>query len=119
MLATITLRVWFLFLRTPIIRRFAVTVSALCISGTYISAGVLWHKIKGQVLALESIKNTNDHSSVFVWLFVPSLVLHSVLFALKVCRFITSPTYLQTDTLLWRFMKECVSLRSSAVRLQF
>ncbi|KIJ65641.1 hypothetical protein HYDPIDRAFT_27637 [Hydnomerulius pinastri MD-312] len=100
--AVITLRVWYLFSRSPAVRSFAVTAFALTTLADFLVVGLLWSKVKSEILD----PSATSASPVLAWVYVPSLFIHSTLFGLKVYRFVTSPTRMQTDTLLWRFMKE-------------
>ncbi|KAF9226342.1 hypothetical protein BS17DRAFT_541916 [Gyrodon lividus] len=105
--AAITLRVWYLFSRSRIIRVFALTVFIMTTIAAVIIAAKLWPRMQKELQALSSGDVTGLSNLPPVWYFyVPSLIIHSTLFALKVYRFAISPSSMQTETLLWRFLKE-------------
>ncbi|KAF8141591.1 hypothetical protein EV363DRAFT_1150048 [Boletus edulis] len=99
--SVITLRIWFLFSRQIAIKIFAVALLvATAIANTLLLA-LQWNSIQ-YGLSHPQIST----SSSFAWVYVPSLLSHTILFALKVYRFLTSPARMQSDSLLWGFVKE-------------
>lgn len=85
------------------IKNIVIMAYIACTLATALLSAFLWSYVRAGVpQAGTEIRRT----SVMVWLYVPSLLLHSFLFALKAYRFVTSPKYLQRDTLLWRLLKE-------------
>ncbi|KAG9311741.1 hypothetical protein JVU11DRAFT_7984 [Chiua virens] len=100
-LAAITIRVWYMFTHSSVIRALVVTAFLASTVATGILTGTLWEFLEKVVQNIQS-----DRTSVIAWFYVPSLFLHSFLFALKVYRFMMTPKYLRKDTLLWRFLKE-------------
>ncbi|KAH7913806.1 hypothetical protein BJ138DRAFT_1001559 [Hygrophoropsis aurantiaca] len=100
--AVITLRVWYLFPRSKPVRFFAVSMYASCTIGTGLAGILLYTTISNELQDVDM-----ERSPSLVWIiFLPSLIIHSVLFALKIYRFLNSSSYLQNGTLLHRFMKE-------------
>ncbi|KAH0834819.1 hypothetical protein J3R83DRAFT_10428 [Lanmaoa asiatica] len=97
-----------MFARRPIFRGIAVSAFIANTLATAVLSGVLWPYM------LAGLTGSARKSAV-VWLYVPSLLFHSFLFALKVYRFLTSPKYLQRDTLLWRFLKEGMVMYACAL----
>ncbi|KAF9218966.1 hypothetical protein BS17DRAFT_471032 [Gyrodon lividus] len=97
--SVITLRVWYLFSRSPIVRSFAVAILAITTVVNALIVAMLWKDIRNWVFDPFT-------PSTIVWVYVPSLFIHTTLFMLKVYRFVTSSVRTQTDTLLWRFVKE-------------
>ncbi|KAH7913807.1 hypothetical protein BJ138DRAFT_1133859 [Hygrophoropsis aurantiaca] len=100
--AVITLRVWYLFSRSKYIRYGAVAMYGACTLSTALCAAFLFSTVKNELEAPNLFKSP----SAVVAVYIPSLVIHTVLFGLKVYRFATSPTYYQSKTLLRRFLKE-------------
>jgi len=50
--------------------------------------------------------------------YVPSLVIRTILFALMVYRFFTSSVKMQTDSFLWRFLKRvCLSMNVHQINI--
>ncbi|KIJ58136.1 hypothetical protein HYDPIDRAFT_171390 [Hydnomerulius pinastri MD-312] len=99
--AVITLRVWYMFPHSPAIRWFAIATFALCCVGDGLLCGLIWKDVRH-----DADNPWLKMSPTVAWIFVPSLIIHSILFALKVYRFSTSPTHVQTNTLLRRVVKE-------------
>ena len=100
----ITLRIWFLFSRNPVVRAFAV---ALLIAATV--ANFLLVAIQYNIIQYEVLHPQLSSSSSLAWVYVPSLIIHTVLFALKVYRFLTRSVKMETDSLLWGFVKEYIA----------
>ncbi|KAI6144834.1 hypothetical protein EDD17DRAFT_1449400, partial [Pisolithus thermaeus] len=82
--AVITLRVWYLFSRNAFVR--AIAVGALC-SSTAVSLALVFTLV-GTIEAFLTASSPTQMPSAgrLVWLYVPSLIFHSILFALKVYR---------------------------------
>ncbi|KAI9464227.1 hypothetical protein HD554DRAFT_1284736 [Boletus coccyginus] len=99
--SVITLRIWYLFSRNLVIKTFAVV---LLIATTV--ASILLAAFQYDTMQFETLHLELSSSGALAWLYVPPLVIHSVLFALKVYRFLTSSVRMQTDSLLWGFVKE-------------
>jgi len=72
-------------------------------------ASILLVAFQYNTMEFEVLHPELSSSGSLAWLYVPPLVIHSVLFALKVFRFLTSSVRTQTDSLLWGFVKEYVS----------
>lgn len=102
-LAAITTRVWYMFAHSPTIRNIVIVAYIACTLATALLSGFLWPSVQAGVPRGGS---EVARTSTMVWIYVPSLSLHSFLFALKVYRFVMSPNYLQRNTFLWRFLKE-------------
>ncbi|KIK96576.1 hypothetical protein PAXRUDRAFT_825807 [Paxillus rubicundulus Ve08.2h10] len=96
----ITLRVWYLFSRKPLIRTFAVFVYFCCTLATAVFAGIFFDAYQEQLTTSVQPKH-----SIFV-AYIPSLAIHTVLFGLKVYRFATSPKNLHGEAFLRRFLHE-------------
>ncbi|KAF9226340.1 hypothetical protein BS17DRAFT_698543 [Gyrodon lividus] len=105
--SVITLRVWYMFSRSPMIKSFAIMAFATSTIATVLLAGFLWKYVKGE---LSQGGTPGVPTSVVAWIYAPALAIHSILFLLKVYRFVTSPACLQRNTLLWRFVKEHTKL---------
>lgn len=99
----VTIRVWYMFAHSPIIRGIAVGAYITSTLTSAVLAGILLPRVREGIPRLGTVP---PRTPIIAWLYVPSLLFHSLLFALKVYRFVTSPKYLQTDTFLWRFLRE-------------
>ncbi|KAG1722030.1 uncharacterized protein EDB91DRAFT_1175339 [Suillus paluster] len=80
--AVIALRVWYLFSRNKLIRRFAALLYFVCICSTWTLIGFLFNRIYQEMQHPSLIKNP----SIFAVVYAPAFVNHSVLFGLKVYR---------------------------------
>ncbi|KAF8556007.1 hypothetical protein OG21DRAFT_1409977, partial [Imleria badia] len=100
----ITLRIWFLFSRKPAVKIFAVFLPIATFVTSALLVALQWNSIQSTLL-----NPPLSAASSFAWAYVPSLVFHSVLFALKVYRFLTSSVRMKTDTLLWGLHKRVPS----------
>lgn len=99
------LRVWYLFLNNRLIRISAAILFVICLIASIVLVVFDWPNVRVEVLDPGFV----PESSEIAWVYVPSLIIHSALFALKVYRFAMSsgrPRELQMDTFLWRFIKE-------------
>lgn len=101
----ITLRVWHLFHRNRFIGWLAAAAFILCAAGTAVASGLKF----GTVRDVLSNPLAAAKSSIFL-IYVPSLVIHTVMFSLKVYRFHVSPRALQRHGIIYRLLKEYVSL---------
>jgi len=99
--SVITLRVWFLFSRNPVVRLFSLTLLFASAVTTLFLSMMLWKT--NHFNALHPFVRS---SPMIALVYVPSLVIHTILFALTVYRFFTSSAKMQTDSFLWRFLKE-------------
>ncbi|KAN0085886.1 hypothetical protein V8E55_007020 [Tylopilus felleus] len=108
----ITMRVWYMFSRAPFIRAIAIIAYIVSTLAAVVLSIVLWPDVRN---GIPQVGRETPRSAVIAWLFVPSLLMHSLLFALKVYRFVTSPKYLQTDTFLWRFLREGMVMYACAL----
>ncbi|KAG1718949.1 hypothetical protein EDB19DRAFT_1789251 [Suillus lakei] len=101
----VTLRVWHLFHRSQFIRWLAVAVFIGSIIGTGIVGGVSFRGIKNVVTNI-SAENMNESPPVIFVIYLPSLIVHTVMFALTMYRFRGSSRALQEHGFIHRFMKE-------------
>lgn len=100
--AVITLRVWYLFPRNKLIRRFAASLYIVCTYSTWVLTGILFKRLFQEMQHPNLVKNP----SIFAVLFVPGFVIHTVLFALKIYRYMTSDRFQRRSSLLAGFLKE-------------
>ncbi|KAI6168193.1 hypothetical protein EDD17DRAFT_1532558, partial [Pisolithus thermaeus] len=123
--AVITLRVWYLFSRNAFVR--TLIVGTLC-SSTAASFALLSPLVKDiEKLFASTIQTPLRSPKQIMWLYVPSLINHSILFVLKVYRFMQSGKSLHMETPMRRYLKEGMlmyafamgSLVSTIVRLSF
>ncbi|KAF8551748.1 hypothetical protein OG21DRAFT_1498889 [Imleria badia] len=108
----ITIRVWHMFAHSPIIRGIAIIAYITSTLASSVLAGILLPHIRE---GIPQLGTKPARTSIIAWLYVPSLLFHSLLFALKVYRFVASPKYLQTDTFLWRFLREGMIMYACAL----
>jgi len=108
--AVITLRVWYLFPRSRVIRYVAVTTYLACAAVTLSLAGYYCGAIESFVdtLSIESDLALQMHPPLVWQVYVPSLFIHSFLFSLKIYRVVTCSDSLGNMPLLQRFLKEWV-----------
>ncbi|KAG9313004.1 hypothetical protein JVU11DRAFT_6442 [Chiua virens] len=97
----ITLRVWFLYPRNLVVKILAVALMLSTATASALISASHW-----TVIRAESLNPLAPTSRALAWIYVPSLVIHSVLFGLKVFRFLSSSVRNQSDSLLWGFVKE-------------
>ncbi|KAF8434510.1 hypothetical protein L210DRAFT_862329, partial [Boletus edulis BED1] len=107
---TITIRVCYIFAHSLFIRSIAIGAYIACTVVSAVLAGILWPDVRGLIY-----QPGVDRTSMLAWFLVPSILFHSLLFALKVYRFVTIPRYLPTDTFLWRFLKEGMVMYACAI----
>ena len=98
------MRVWYLFPYSPTIRSIAVMAYIITTLASAVLSGVLWPYVRLAGMAPPGTEP--PRTPMFAWLFVPSLLFHSLLFALKVYRLVMSPKHLRRGAFLWRFLKE-------------
>jgi hypothetical protein len=96
-----------MFAHSPVVKGIAVGAYIVTALASSVLSGVLWPYVRAGIAGIPQAGTEPPHTPmpVIAWLFVPSLLFHSLLFALKVYRFVMSPKYLQS-TFLWRFLKE-------------
>ncbi|KAG9311743.1 hypothetical protein JVU11DRAFT_7986 [Chiua virens] len=92
-----------MFAHNVIIRIVAIGAYIASTCTVAILSGFLWYFVQAEI---PQGPTEPGRKTVIAWLYVPSLMLHSLLFGLKVYRFVTSPKYMQRDTFLWRFLTE-------------
>ncbi|KAI6129884.1 hypothetical protein EV401DRAFT_717539 [Pisolithus croceorrhizus] len=102
--AVITLRVWYLFSRNACVRTFI--VGTLC--GSIAASCALLSPLVGDIdkLFTSTTETTLRSPEQIMWLFVPSVTNHSILFVLKVYRFMQSGKSLHMEPPMRRFLKE-------------
>lgn len=100
--AVIALRVWYLFTRNMQIRVFAASLYILCIGSTIVLSGTLFDQYFQEMVHPSLAKNP----TIFALVYAPGFVNHSVLFSLKVYRFMTSDRFQRRSSLLKGFLKE-------------
>ncbi|KAI6107944.1 hypothetical protein F5141DRAFT_1119609 [Pisolithus sp. B1] len=102
--AVITLRVWYLFSRNAFVRTFV--VGTLC--GSTAASFALLSPLVGTIEKLFTSTTSTPLQSPghIIWIFVPSLANHSILFALKVYRFMQGRKSLHIEAPSRRFLKE-------------
>ncbi|KAJ8586993.1 hypothetical protein M405DRAFT_794832 [Rhizopogon salebrosus TDB-379] len=108
--AVITLRVWYLFPRNKLIRRFAASLYIVCTYSTWVLTGILFKRLFQEMQHPNLVKNP----SIFAVLFVPGFVIHTVLFALKIYRYMTSDRFQRRSSLLAGFLKEGLAMYACA-----
>ncbi|KAG8216456.1 hypothetical protein J3R82DRAFT_6563 [Butyriboletus roseoflavus] len=91
-----------MFAHSSCIRDIVIVAYAASALATVVLSGILWSYVRAGILQ----GGMPVRESGMVWIYVPSLALHSFVFGLKVYRFTMSPNYLQRNTFLWRFLKE-------------
>ncbi|EGO00680.1 hypothetical protein SERLA73DRAFT_71674 [Serpula lacrymans var. lacrymans S7.3] len=106
--AVITLRVWYLFPRSRIIRCIAITAYLACASITIILAAYYCGAIESFVNTLSvDLDLVSPMHPPLVWqIYIPSLFIHSFLFSLKIYRVMVCTDSLGNMPLLQRFLKE-------------
>ncbi|KAI6024996.1 hypothetical protein PISMIDRAFT_673206 [Pisolithus microcarpus 441] len=100
--ASITLRVWYLFSRNAFVRTFVVCV----LFGSIAASFALLAPLVGSLEQLFTIRTPLQSPGKTLWLFVPSLINHSILFALKVYRFMQGGKSLHMEAPSRRLFKE-------------
>lgn len=89
-------------MRHKIIRRSAVLLYIVCTSSTWALTGTFF----GRLLQEMEHPNITKNPSILAVLYVPSFVIHTVLFALKIYRYTTSDRFQRRSSLLAGFLKE-------------
>ncbi|KIJ66832.1 hypothetical protein HYDPIDRAFT_26250 [Hydnomerulius pinastri MD-312] len=100
--AVITFRVWHLFSRNAFIKTFAVAMFLICTIATAVFAGISYDTMKHELTSPDPASSPVSLVAVYV----PSLVIHTVLFGLKLYRFTMSSKTSRSEALLRRFVKE-------------
>jgi hypothetical protein len=100
--AVIALRVWYLFSRSKQIRLFAVLLYIVCIASTMVLSGTLFDQFFQEMVQPSFTKSP----TIFALVYAPGFINHSVLFALKVYRYMTSDRFQRRSSLLKGFLKE-------------
>ena len=100
--AAIVIRVWYLFARNRLVRTIAVSTFAAAVVASIAIVNFAIKDIKSLLMSTTVI----PVSATLLWIFVPSLIIHTVLFALKVYRFSQSSRSLHVEAPLRRFLKE-------------
>ncbi|KAG1754769.1 uncharacterized protein EDB91DRAFT_1242014 [Suillus paluster] len=109
--AVIALRVWYLFSRNKLIRRFSALLYIVCISSTWVSTGVLFDRYLQEV----EQPNFTRNPSIFAFVYAPALVNHSVLFALTTYKYMASDRFQRGSSLLGGFLKEGLIMYTCAM----
>lgn len=102
--AAVTLRVWYLFSHNAIVR--TVAVGALCASTAASFAMLAMFLGSIEKLFTSGSPTRLQIPGQIVWLCVPALIVHTLLFALKVYRFAQGWKSLHVEAPLRRFFKE-------------
>ncbi|KAL4075063.1 hypothetical protein V8B97DRAFT_1666880 [Scleroderma yunnanense] len=100
--AAIVIRVWYLFARNVVIRTIAVATFAIAAVSTLVVSVLSTADIR---LLLAPTPPTSIPETL-MWIFIPSLIMHTILFTLKVYRLSQSPRVLHIEAPLRRFLKE-------------
>ncbi|KAG1837491.1 hypothetical protein F4604DRAFT_1842606 [Suillus subluteus] len=99
----VTLRVWHLFHRSRFIRWLAAAVFISSMIGTAIVGGFSFHDVKN---AYEITNSSSGSPPVLFTIYLPSLIVHTVMFSLTMYRFRASSGALQEHGIIHRFLKE-------------
>jgi hypothetical protein len=83
-------------------------VLIICTAGTAITSGFKFSAVRSVV---EFSNTLTAQDKIFV-IYLPSLIVHTVMFLLKAYRFRISPKALQRHGIIHRFLKEYVLYRS-------
>ncbi|KAG2107385.1 uncharacterized protein F5147DRAFT_203823 [Suillus discolor] len=102
----VTLRVWHLFHRRRLIRWFAAVVFIGSMIGSAIVGGVSFDAVKSAYEITNSSVNSNKSPPVIFIIYLPSLIVHTVMFSLTMYRFRASSGALQEHGIIHRFLKE-------------
>ncbi|KAI6025923.1 hypothetical protein F5J12DRAFT_454724 [Pisolithus orientalis] len=102
--AAVTLRVWYLFSRNVYVRTIAVTALIGSATASFTMVSTLVGSM--EKLFTSGISIQTHIPGKIVWLFVPALIDHTLLFALKVYRFAQGRKSLHVEAPLRRFFKE-------------
>ncbi|KIK39867.1 hypothetical protein CY34DRAFT_807768 [Suillus luteus UH-Slu-Lm8-n1] len=102
----VTLRVWHLFHRSRVIRWFAAAVFISSMIGTTIVGGLSFNDVKAAYeVSSSSAKSSSGHPEIFT-IYLPSLIVHTVMFSLTMHRFRSSSRALQEHGIFHRILKE-------------
>lgn len=112
--AALTIRVWYLFPKYPLIRTSVVSAYVSCTIATCVVIGLSEKYIYADT---HSTTVNQDGASVIAAIYIPFLVLDIFLFVLKVYMLATSPAYMKRDTFVSRFMKEYALIYTSCATL--
>lgn len=104
----VTLRVWHLFHRSRIIRWFAAAVFISSMIGTAIVAGLSFQNVKAVYEVTSSSAKTSSGPPEIFTIYLPSLIVHTVMFSLTMHRFRSSSraSSLQEHGIFHRILKE-------------
>lgn len=102
----VTLRVWHLFYRSKIIRWFAAAVFISSMIGTAVVGGVNFNDVKRAFEISSSSTNMNKGPPVIFTIYLPSLIVHTIMFSLTMYRFRASSRALQEHGIFHRILKE-------------
>ncbi|KAG2341895.1 hypothetical protein BDR05DRAFT_887505, partial [Suillus weaverae] len=102
----VTLRVWHLFHRSRFIRWLAASVFIGSMIGTAIIGGISFHNVKSAYEITNFSANLNGSHPVIFTIYLPSLIVHTVMFLLTMYRFRTSSRALEEHGIVHRFLKE-------------
>ncbi|KAG2141125.1 uncharacterized protein EDB93DRAFT_1089574, partial [Suillus bovinus] len=102
----VTLRVWHLFHRSYFIRWLAAAVFIGSVIGTAFVGGVSFYDVKNAYEIATSSANSNRSPPVIFTIYLPSLIVHTVMFSLTMYRFSASSRALQEHGIIHRFLKE-------------
>lgn len=102
----VTLRVWHLFHRSHFIRWLAAAVFIGSMIGTAIVGGISFHDVKNAYEITNSSANSNGSPPVIFTIYLPSLIVHTVMFSLTTYRFRATSGALQEHGIVHRFLKE-------------
>ncbi|KAG2053364.1 hypothetical protein BDR06DRAFT_956696 [Suillus hirtellus] len=110
----VTLRVWHLFFRSCLIRWLAVTVFVICAAGTVIVGSVEFDTIKSALNVMLTAEIPTQSPPFVFSMYLPSLVVHTVMLLLTMYRFRVSPKVLQQRGIVHRFVKEGILMYTFA-----
>ncbi|KAG2340673.1 hypothetical protein BDR05DRAFT_915442 [Suillus weaverae] len=109
--AVIALRVWYLFARNRQIQIFAASLYIVCMGSTVALTGSFFNGIFQEMVNPNFIKSP----TILALVYAPSFVDHSVLFALKVYRYMASDRFQRRSSLLEGFLKEGLIMYACAM----
>ncbi|KAG1759743.1 hypothetical protein EDD22DRAFT_955571 [Suillus occidentalis] len=102
----VTLRVWHLFHRSRIIRWFAAAVFISSLIGTAIVGALSFKGVKAAYEVTSSSEKSSSGPPEIFTIYLPSLVVHTVMFSLTMHRFRSSSRALQEHGIFHRILKE-------------
>ncbi|KAG1871190.1 hypothetical protein C8R48DRAFT_596187, partial [Suillus tomentosus] len=112
--AVVTLRVWHLFLHSCFIRWLAVTVFIICAVGAVIVTSVEFDAMKRALCASSIAEIFTQGPLSMLSVYLPALVIHTVMLLLTMYRFRVSPKALQQRGIMHRFVKEGIFMYTFA-----